>query len=57
MFTTATPSTPYIGQNYAGGIVFYVDSTGCMDWFVLHLIRQVILHGDVRYEYSNRYSP
>jgi hypothetical protein len=28
VFTTATPSTPYIGQNYAGGIVFYVDSTG-----------------------------
>jgi hypothetical protein len=28
VFTTATPSTPYIGQNYAGGIVFYVDGTG-----------------------------
>jgi hypothetical protein len=28
VFTTATPSTPYIGQNYAGGIVFYIDSTG-----------------------------
>jgi hypothetical protein len=28
VFTTATPSTPYIGQNYAGGIVFYVDETG-----------------------------
>lgn len=28
VFTTDTPSTPYIGQNYAGGIVFYVDGTG-----------------------------
>jgi Collagen triple helix repeat (20 copies). len=28
VFTTTTPSTPYIGQNYAGGIVFYLDSTG-----------------------------
>ncbi len=28
VFTTAEPSTPYIGQNYAGGIVFYVDGTG-----------------------------
>jgi len=28
VFTTATPSTPYVGQNYGGGIVFYVDSTG-----------------------------
>lgn len=28
VFTTATPSTPYVGQNYAGGIVFYVDGTG-----------------------------
>ena len=28
MFTTATPSTPYIGQNYAGGIIFYLDETG-----------------------------
>ncbi len=27
VFTTATPSTPYIGQNYAGGIVFYIDGT------------------------------
>ena len=27
VFTTTTPSTPYIGQNYAGGIVFYVDGT------------------------------
>ena len=28
VFTTATPSTPYIGQNYAGGIIFYLDGTG-----------------------------
>ncbi|ALC15307.1 hypothetical protein DSOUD_0516 [Desulfuromonas soudanensis] len=28
VFTTATPTTPYLGQNYAGGIVFYVDGTG-----------------------------
>jgi len=28
VFTTAIPSTPYIGQNYAGGIVFYVDPSG-----------------------------
>lgn len=28
VFTSATPSTPYIGQNYAGGIVFYLDGTG-----------------------------
>jgi len=28
IFTTSTPSTPYIGQNYAGGIVFYIDGTG-----------------------------
>ena len=28
VFTTATPSTPYIGQSYAGGIVFYVDGSG-----------------------------
>jgi hypothetical protein len=28
VFTTATPPTPYIGQNYAGGIVFYIDGTG-----------------------------
>lgn len=28
VFTTATPSTPYIGQNYAGGIVFYLDASG-----------------------------
>jgi hypothetical protein len=28
VFTTLTPATPYIGQNYAGGIVFYVDGTG-----------------------------
>jgi hypothetical protein len=27
VFTSATPLTPYIGQNYAGGIVFYVDGT------------------------------
>jgi hypothetical protein len=28
VFTTAEPSTPYVGRNYAGGIVFYVDGTG-----------------------------
>jgi len=28
VFTTLTPATPYIGQNYAGGIVFYIDGTG-----------------------------
>ena len=28
VFTTAEPSTPYLGQNFAGGIVFYVDGTG-----------------------------
>jgi len=29
VFTTATtPSGLYIGQNYAGGIIFYLDSTG-----------------------------
>jgi hypothetical protein len=28
VFTTAEPSTPYLGQNYAGGIVFYVDGSG-----------------------------
>ena len=28
VFTTIAPSTPYIGQNYAGGIVFYVDGSG-----------------------------
>jgi hypothetical protein len=28
VFTTTTPSTPYVGQNYAGGIVFLVDLTG-----------------------------
>ncbi len=27
-FVTAEPSTPYLGQSYAGGIVFYVDGTG-----------------------------
>jgi hypothetical protein len=27
-FATAEPSTPYIGQSYGGGIVFYVDGTG-----------------------------
>ncbi len=27
-FTTAEPSTPYLGQSYAGGIVFYLDGTG-----------------------------
>lgn len=28
VFTTTTPSTPYIGQNYAGGIIFYLDGSG-----------------------------
>ncbi len=28
VFTTATPLTPYIGQNYAGGMVFYLDGSG-----------------------------
>ena len=28
VFTTAIPSTLYIGQNYAGGIIFYLDVTG-----------------------------
>lgn len=28
VFTTAEPSTPYLGQSYGGGIVFYVDGTG-----------------------------
>lgn len=28
VFTTAEPSTPYLGQRYAGGIVFHVDGTG-----------------------------
>ncbi len=28
VFTTAEPLTPYLGQSYAGGIVFYVDGTG-----------------------------
>jgi hypothetical protein len=28
VFVTATPSTPYVGQSYLGGIVFYVDGTG-----------------------------
>ena len=27
-FITATPSSLYIGQSYAGGIIFYLDSTG-----------------------------
>jgi hypothetical protein len=27
VFTTTTPPTPYIGQNYGGGIVFYVDGS------------------------------
>lgn len=27
-FTAVAPATPYIGQSYAGGIVFYVDGTG-----------------------------
>jgi len=27
-FSALAPSTPYLGQSYAGGIVFYVDSTG-----------------------------
>jgi len=28
VFTTAEPSTPYVGQSYGGGIVFHVDGTG-----------------------------
>lgn len=28
VFTTTTPATPYLGQNYAGGIVFHLDGTG-----------------------------
>jgi hypothetical protein len=28
VFTTLEPPTPYVGQSYAGGIVFYVDGTG-----------------------------
>jgi hypothetical protein len=28
VFTTLEPSTPYLGQSYAGGTVFYVDGTG-----------------------------
>lgn len=28
VFTTLTPATPYLGQNYAGGIIFYIDGTG-----------------------------
>jgi hypothetical protein len=28
VFTSATPPTPYIVQNYAGGIVFYIDGSG-----------------------------
>ena len=28
VFTTAEPLTPYLGQSYAGGIVFYVDGSG-----------------------------
>ena len=28
VFVTAEPPTPYIGQNHAGGIVFYIDGTG-----------------------------
>ncbi|PLX43034.1 MAG: hypothetical protein C0608_01055 [Deltaproteobacteria bacterium] len=28
VFTTLTPPTPYIGQNYAGGVVFYLEETG-----------------------------
>jgi hypothetical protein len=27
-FTTATPSNLYLGQTYAGGIIYYLDSTG-----------------------------
>jgi hypothetical protein len=27
-FVTNTPPSPYIGQNYGGGIVFYIDGTG-----------------------------
>ncbi len=28
VFTTLEPSTPYLGQSYAGGIVFHLDGTG-----------------------------
>ena len=28
VLTTTTPSALYIGQNYAGGIIFYLDGTG-----------------------------
>lgn len=28
VFSTAEPSTPYLGQNHAGGIVFHLDETG-----------------------------
>jgi hypothetical protein len=28
VFTTITPTTLYIGQNYAGGIIFYLDGAG-----------------------------
>jgi hypothetical protein len=28
VFTTAEPATPYLGQSYAGGIVFHVDASG-----------------------------
>ena len=28
VFTTATPATLYLGQSYAGGIIFYLDGTG-----------------------------
>jgi hypothetical protein len=28
VFITAEPASPYLGQSYAGGIVFYVDGTG-----------------------------
>ncbi len=28
VFTTLTPASPYLGESYAGGIVFYVDGTG-----------------------------
>ena len=28
VFTTLEPTTPYLGQSYAGGVVFYLDGTG-----------------------------
>jgi hypothetical protein len=28
VFTTLEPATPYLGQRYAGGVVFHVDGTG-----------------------------